>query len=339
MAGSFTIGDGWLASTLTTLGALYSQGLAIDWKPLFPTRAAHIELPVYAWTRQRFWIDVAFRDAVYGGGISRQPAEAQLVAGADQNADWERLIAGASADEAAASDRPRLLVFSNDDALALDEQAARYRDWLKGKDAEVGMRALCSTAAQHRSHDAHRMTVVSPTGTEMADLLDEVLAGGSSPFVSRAEAASGTPRVVFVFSGQGSQWPQMARTLIAQEPVFRDKINEIESLLSQYADWSLTEELNKAESDSRLGETEVAQPAIFALQVGLVAVLAHYGVQPDALAVSQRGRSSGRARQRGARSRSGGTRNLSSRAGNAKGDRPGSHGGGGNLSGRGATIY
>lgn len=280
----FSIGDAGLATLLTALAALHCNGVPVRLERLHMTRAPHIDLPLYAWTRQRFWIDVAFKDAVYGGGISRQPAEAQLVAGADQDADWERLIAGASADEAAAAERPRLLVFSNDDAAALDEQAGTYRDWLKGKDAEIGMRALCSTAAQHSSHHTHRMSVVASTGTEMAELLDEVLAGGSSPFVNRAEAASGAPRVVFVFSGQGSQWPQMARTLIEQEPVFRDKVNEIEALLSEYADWSLTEELNKAESDSRLGETEIAQPAIFALQVGLVAVLSHYGIQPDALA-------------------------------------------------------
>jgi len=53
--------------------------------------------------------------------------------------------------------------------------------------------------------------------------------------------------------------------------------------LRPHAGWSLLAELTAAEADSRLEETEIAQPAIFALQVALAAVWRSWGITPDAV--------------------------------------------------------
>ena len=95
---------------------------------------------------------------------------------------------------------------------------------------------------------------------------------------------TGKPRLAFVFSGQGPQWWAMGRELLEREPVFRAKVEEIDRLLSQQADWSLLAELTvENEEQSRLGETRFAQPAIFALQVGLAELWRSWGVEPDAI--------------------------------------------------------
>ncbi len=94
---------------------------------------------------------------------------------------------------------------------------------------------------------------------------------------------SGGPPVAFVFSGQGQQWWAMGRELLQVAGPFREKIEEIDALLGNLAQWSLLEELLRDESQSRLDETEIAQPAIFAIQVGLCAQWAAWGVQPDAV--------------------------------------------------------
>ena len=65
------------------------------------------------------------------------------------------------------------------------------------------------------------------------------------------------------------QWWAMGRQLLVEEPVFRAAVEDCDRLLRQYADWSLLEELRKDESDSRMHDTTVAQPALFAVQVGL----------------------------------------------------------------------
>jgi acyl transferase domain-containing protein len=67
------------------------------------------------------------------------------------------------------------------------------------------------------------------------------------------------------------------------EPAFRAAIRACDHELGALADWRLEDELT-AEDVSRLERTEVAQLAIFAIQLGLVAVLAERGIRPAAVA-------------------------------------------------------
>ncbi len=75
----------------------------------------------------------------------------------------------------------------------------------------------------------------------------------------------------------------MGRELLEQEPVFRATLEECDALLRRHASWSLLRELAADESQSRLDQTEIAQPAIFALQVGLAALWRSWGIVPDAV--------------------------------------------------------
>ena len=53
--------------------------------------------------------------------------------------------------------------------------------------------------------------------------------------------------------------------------------------MRRHVAWDLLEELTRDEAASRLDETEIAQPALFALQLGLAAVWRSWGIEPDAL--------------------------------------------------------
>ena len=71
----------------------------------------------------------------------------------------------------------------------------------------------------------------------------------------------------------------MGRQLLKRDPVFRATLEECDAMLSEYADWSLIEELSKDEESSRIQETAIAQPALFALQVGLRELWKAWGVR------------------------------------------------------------
>src|ERR687892_236877 len=77
-----------------------------------------------------------------------------------------------------------------------------------------------------------------------------------------------TDRLAFVFSGHGSQWPGMGRGLFA-EPAFCAAIERWEEAIQRHGGWSLLRALEAPASVSRLGEVDVAQPAIVALEVAL----------------------------------------------------------------------
>jgi len=89
--------------------------------------------------------------------------------------------------------------------------------------------------------------------------------------------------VVFVFPGQGAQWPGMARGLLQSEPVFRATIEACDRHIRRFMGWSLVAELLAPERASRLGEIEVSLPAIISIDVAIAAWWRSLGVEPAAV--------------------------------------------------------
>ncbi len=178
--------------------------------------------------------------------------------------------------------RSFLLPLSAHTSEALQAQATHLRDWLKGG-AAFTLNDLCYTASVRRSHYDDRLSVVGTSPEELADQLDGFVRGETRPGVYSNQGTNAEGKLAFVFSGQGPQWWAMGRELLAEEPVFRQAIEQIDGLLRPYTRWSLLEELQADETRSRLDQTEVAQPAILALQVALAALWRAWGIVPDAV--------------------------------------------------------
>lgn len=167
-------------------------------------------------------------------------------------------------------------------AQSIPALRALVQCWIDALPAAGGVHAmLCAAAAQRRSHYDYRLAVTGSSAEALkANLVTAADAMALAPPHRRTEPA----RTAFVFCGQGAQWAGMGRELFVSEPVFRSAIVEIDAALRPYAGWSLIAELEAPEERSRLQETEVAQPAIFAVQVGLAALWKSWGVLPDAVA-------------------------------------------------------
>jgi myxalamid-type polyketide synthase MxaE and MxaD len=88
-------------------------------------------------------------------------------------------------------------------------------------------------------------------------------------------------KLVFVFSGQGSQWPNMGNQLLSQEAIFRTCLEECEEAMRPYIDWSLLEQLTAPESRSHMEEVAYLQPMLFALQVALARLWISLGICPN----------------------------------------------------------
>ena len=177
---------------------------------------------------------------------------------------------------------PWLLSISARAADVLPESARRYVGFMAENVRQPAswLRDICYTASLHRAHHAHRLTVVAGTAADFAEKLEAFANGESRPGLSSGHVRPDR-KLAFVFSGQGPQWWAMGRELAAQEPVFRAKIEECDRLLRQWSPWSLQEEMSAREVYSRLQETALAQPAIFAIQVALAALWSSWGIKPD----------------------------------------------------------
>jgi acyl transferase domain-containing protein/surfactin synthase thioesterase subunit len=179
-----------------------------------------------------------------------------------------------------------LLPLSAKSPVALKSLVQAYRDFLDKPSSEKtpALQDLCYSASLRRSHHDHRLAVAF---RDRRDLSDKLLSfeQGELPIGLTAgqRKRSRPPKLVFVFPGQGPQWWAMGRELWQQEAVFRAVLEQCDRLLKAHTDWSLVEELLAAEARSRLGETEIAQPTLFALQVALVSLWQSWGIQPSAV--------------------------------------------------------
>jgi amino acid adenylation domain-containing protein len=143
---------------------------------------------------------------------------------------------------------------------------------------------LCGTAAAGLTGGEHRAALLSRSGAELAAQLESLAEGRIGPaiLVNQAQRARGgrQSKPIFVFAGQGGQWLGMGRELLQQEPVFRAAIEDCDAALSAHVDWRLVDELMAGAGNSRLVRIDVAQPALFAIQVAIAGLWRWWGVEP-----------------------------------------------------------
>lgn len=187
--------------------------------------------------------------------------------------------------DASTVDRVELLPLSTRSPEALRSLAEAYKSFLaSGGDRSATLRDVCYTASMRRSHHDHRLAIVGHSHDELVECLHTYLQGRLRPGTSSGQKVPGQrPRLVFVFSGQGSQWPGMGRELLAQEPIFRQTLLRCQEIMRSHVDWALLEELAAGEDRTRLAEISVVQPILFAIQVGLAVLWRAWGIEPDAV--------------------------------------------------------
>lgn len=143
---------------------------------------------------------------------------------------------------------------------------------------------IAATATLRRAHHEHRVAVVARSPAELAARLEEILRGELPPGTALGRAHPGPFRgLVFLFSGQGSQAPGMARGLLEREPAFRDALERCDRAIRAAGGPSPLDVLGAPGGDDLLDRSEVVQPLLFAVQVALAELLRAHGVEPDAV--------------------------------------------------------
>ena len=190
----------------------------------------------------------------------------------------------AEAVPAAADERPELLVISARSQRSLERLAAAYARHLRpgGAGHQEPLRDICAAAALRRDHHPYRMWVIGRSHEEVADRLEALAAGEEIADGGRGEAGFGAQRrTVFVFPGQGAQWPGMGRRLLDAFPAFRDRMAECDAAIQAELGWSVIELLRR-EQDDFPTEIDVVQPALWAMEVSLASLWRDLGVSPSA---------------------------------------------------------
>lgn len=219
-------------------------------------------------------------------GLARWPDEGPRYAGVSSfgfgGTNAHVVIEGAAAEPARPAARPQAgnqalplpLPLSAHSPAALAALAGKWAGWLETTAADAASAA--HAAALRRSHHACRLAV---TGRTTAEFAGELRRWAASQVGQPARRAARTPQVAFVFSGQGHQFPGMARVMTA-DPLFASVLRRCDEAMVGLGR-PVSDVLARG-SAADLARTENAQPTIFALQSGLAAVLRAYGIEPAA---------------------------------------------------------
>jgi len=176
------------------------------------------------------------------------------------------------------------LFLSAESTSALRDMAGLYRDLLH--EEGTNYENVAWSAYNKRQQLSHGLAVHADESHDVIECLHAFSQGEihTGATVTNLLNNSGeSAKLALVFSGNGSQWQGMGCELLASEPLFKETVKEVNQLLNKYDDISLIDEFCASPEQSRLQLTEVAQPLLFALQVGVMRVLESKGLIADAV--------------------------------------------------------
>ncbi len=177
---------------------------------------------------------------------------------------------------------PPLFLSARSDA-ALQTLASRYAERLKNS-SPTDYYDIAHAAAHRRDRLEKRLALHANTPDEAVEKLAVYAGGGAPDGLVLEEQLPQSGGIAFVYSGNGAQWVGMGLRLMAESPEFTDILAEIDANMRPIAGFSLLAELQATGEASRLDDTVVAQPLLFAIQVAITRLLKAQGIEP--LAVS-----------------------------------------------------
>lgn len=147
-------------------------------------------------------------------------------------------------------------------------------------DEQIYLRDLAFTLSEKRSRLQWATYAVASRLDELAKALSDA---NTQSLQSRAFPTK--PRVAFVFTGQGAQWPKMGHDLMAYQS-FRQSVHDADRYLRTElgCTWSAVEELARSDHHSNVHEAAYSHILCTILQVALVDLLETWNVTPVAVA-------------------------------------------------------
>ncbi|OJF15770.1 type I polyketide synthase [Couchioplanes caeruleus] len=171
-----------------------------------------------------------------------------------------------------------VLLLSAQTEAALAEAADRLSRHL-GAQPDIALGDVAYTLMAGRRPFPYRMAVVAADPAEAAQRLR-----AGAPAAAGVAQTDGRD-VVFLFPGQGSQYPGMATGLYDHEPAFRRHLDECAELLRPHLDADLRDVLRDRDTGAgdRLAQTCWTQPALFAVEYALARLWLGWGITPRAM--------------------------------------------------------
>ncbi|WP_155349073.1 type I polyketide synthase [Acrocarpospora pleiomorpha] len=193
--------------------------------------------------------------------------------------------------------RYQILPVSARNATAADQAAQRLGEHLKNAPGTRLADAAYTLQVGRKTFEHRKVVVTTATADAALTFTGEA---GQEGVLSRVDTVQGR-QAAFLFAGVGEQYPGLVTEIYQREPAFRAALDECLDLLREQlgdvdlpgllaggrgAGADLAALLGRATADTKddradaLKRTEVAQPALFAIEYALARTLMAWGIQP-----------------------------------------------------------
>lgn len=168
-----------------------------------------------------------------------------------------------------------LLTLSARSKEALDNLILRYQDYL-AEHPHAALADICYTTHVARVHFHHRLTLVA---SDLFELRERLLHKKYN--VSQIKAGTVAPRIAFIFTGEGAQYPEMCREFYLTQPLFKATIDRCAEILNKEKwDHDIREIFFNTASSNKLNQPLYIQPALFAIEYAMAQLWIQCGVHP-----------------------------------------------------------
>ena len=165
---------------------------------------------------------------------------------------------------------------------ALQEAAGRLAAHVEARSPDPT--DVAHTLLSARASFPERAVVVGADQAELLAGLDALAQGNPDPSLVQSKVLTG--KTAFLFSGQGSQRPQMGKELYEAFPVYVQSFDRACEALEAELGLGVKEAVfapEGSETAVSLDRTDLTQASIFALQVALFDLCSSFGLAPDYL--------------------------------------------------------
>lgn len=251
----------------------------------FETPNPHIawdKIPVDVLTTATAWPDAEKRIAgVSAFGMSGTNAHVVVEAPRKKPAPLSNGSTDTTLDRSDANKQPdvpnQIIAISARTPESIQTLADVYQRYLTDH-PETTIADFAYTTTTGRKHFEHRAAIIAADHDQAIAGLKKIARSTTDQTAFQGHHRR-TPKIGWQFTGQGSQLVGMGKSLYETQPVFREALDQCESQMMAIGGTSLLEVMFT--DQARLNDTRWTQPAIFAVQMGLVHLLRSWGLEPD----------------------------------------------------------
>ena len=267
-------------NTAAGVAALMKTVLALKHRMIPPSLNFSTPNPKIDFDNGPFYVNTTLRDWTTDGFPRRAGVSSFGVGGTNAHVVIEEPPVVRPAD----SSTPwHLFVLSAKTSKALDIATSNLAIYLK-QTPELNLADAAYTLAVGRKAMNCRRVAVCRDTADAVKILE-------TPDAKRVFTSAHEPRtrpVVFMFTGQGAQYVNMARELHQLAPVFREQVDRCSELLKPHLGLDLRDVIyprddGVEDATRRLTQTAITQPALFVIEYALADQFMEWGIQPQAM--------------------------------------------------------